>query len=83
MSDEYQQKINQQELQALGFPEAAIKEAEKLKLENNHFYFTLLGELYTDIDNDKANQHFATAVSLAKTHSDKNTIQKKIDSLKK
>ena len=27
--------------------EAAIMEAEKLNLTNNHFYFTLLGELYS------------------------------------
>ena len=31
----------------------AIIEAEKLNLTGNHFYFTLLGELYTDIDNNK------------------------------
>ncbi len=60
----------------------AIAEAEKLNLTNNHFYFTLLGELYTDINNDKAKQHLETALSLAKTQSDKNTIQKKIDQLK-
>jgi len=61
--------------------EAAIREAEKLNLETNHFYFTLLGELYTGIDNAQAQQHFQRAVSLAKTHTDKNTIQKKIDKL--
>ena len=33
-------------------------EAEKLKLENNHFYFFLLGELYTNIDNNKAKFNF-------------------------
>jgi RNA polymerase sigma-70 factor (ECF subfamily) len=59
----------------------AIIEAEKLKLDNNHFYFTLLGELYTDIDNKKAKQNFQKALSLAKTHTDKQTIQKKIDKL--
>ncbi|HEY1872047.1 MAG TPA: DUF6596 domain-containing protein, partial [Chitinophagaceae bacterium] len=32
----------------------AIKEAEKLNLKGDHFYFTLLGELYTGIDNKKA-----------------------------
>ncbi|HET6995460.1 MAG TPA: sigma-70 family RNA polymerase sigma factor, partial [Chitinophagaceae bacterium] len=32
----------------------AIIEAEKLRLTDNHFYFTLLGELYTGIDNLKA-----------------------------
>jgi predicted RNA polymerase sigma factor len=57
----------------------AIIEAEKLQLTNNHFYYTLLGELYTDIDNTKARQHFQKALSLAKTETDKRTIQKKID----
>jgi len=60
----------------------AIIEAEKLNLANNHFYFTLLGELYTGINNDKAKKHLETALSLAKTQSDKNTIQKKIEILK-
>ncbi|MDB5249790.1 MAG: putative polymerase, sigma-24 subunit, subfamily [Segetibacter sp.] len=59
----------------------AIREAEKLDLANNHFYFTLLGELCTDIDNLKAKQHFEKALSLAKTPADKQTIQKKIDNL--
>jgi len=61
--------------------EVAIIEAEKLNLEGNHFYFTLLGELYTGIDNIKAKQHFQKAISLAKTATDKQTIQKKIDQL--
>ncbi len=56
----------------------AITEAEKLNLTDNHFYFTLLGELYTDIDNKKAKQNFQKAISLAKTQTDKQTIQKKI-----
>jgi RNA polymerase sigma-70 factor (ECF subfamily) len=59
----------------------AIIEAEKLNLTNNHFYFTLLGELYTEIDNNKARQNFQKAISLAKTQTDKQTIQKKIDKL--
>ena len=61
--------------------EEAIVEAEKLKLEDNHFYFALLGELYTDIDNRKAQEHFEKALSLAKTNADKKAIQKKIDAL--
>ncbi len=32
----------------------AITEAEKLNLTDNHFYFTLLGEIYKDINNNKA-----------------------------
>ena len=61
--------------------EEAIIEAEKLNLNDNHFYFTLLGELYKGIDDNKAKQNFDKAFSLAKTQTDKQTIQKKIDSL--
>ena len=59
----------------------AIIEAEKLKLENNQFYFALLGELYTGIDNAKAKQHFEKAMVLAKTQADKQSIQKKLQKL--
>ena len=61
--------------------EAAIVEAEKLNLTDNHFYFTLLGELYTGLNNKKAKDHFTKALLLAKTNTDKQTIQKKIDKL--
>ncbi|MES1217946.1 MAG: DUF6596 domain-containing protein, partial [Bacteroidota bacterium] len=44
--------------------QAAIKEAEKLNLTGNHFYFVLLGELYSGIDNNKANENFQKAFSL-------------------
>jgi RNA polymerase sigma factor (sigma-70 family) len=60
---------------------AAIDEAEKLKLENNHFYFTLLGELYKDMDNKKARSNLGKALAIAKTKADKMTIKKKIDNL--
>ena len=59
----------------------AIIEAEKLNLTDNHFYFTLLGELYKGIDNKKARQNLQKAQALAKTQTDKQTIQKKIDAL--
>ena len=65
---------------ANGKPEAII-EAEKLNLADNHFYFTLLGELYTGIDNEIAKQNFQKAFSLAKTNTDKQTIQKKIEKI--
>ena len=60
---------------------AAIAEAEKLMLTDNHFYYTLLGELYTGIDNEKAIAHFLLALYLAKTTTDKNIIQQKINRL--
>ena len=61
--------------------QAAIAEAEKLTLTDNHFYYTLLGELYTGIDNKKATGHFLLALSLARTTTDRSIIQKKIDAL--
>ena len=59
----------------------AITEAERLNLTDNHFYCTLLGELYTGIDNAKAKEYFQQALTLAKTQTDKQTIQKKINNL--
>ena len=59
----------------------ALIEAEKLQLTNNHFYFTLLGELYTDVDNIKAKANFQKAFTLARTETDRQTIQNKIDKL--
>ncbi|HEY2727380.1 MAG TPA: RNA polymerase subunit sigma, partial [Parafilimonas sp.] len=59
----------------------AIKEAEKLQLTNNHYYYTLLGELYKDINDNKAKENFQTAYALAKTQTDKQTIRKKVDEL--
>jgi RNA polymerase sigma factor (sigma-70 family) len=59
----------------------AITEAKKLNLANNHFYFALLGELYTEVDNEEAKRNFQKAFSLAKTQMEKQTIQKKIDKL--
>ncbi|HEY5406713.1 MAG TPA: sigma-70 family RNA polymerase sigma factor [Ginsengibacter sp.] len=59
----------------------AIIEAEKLQLINNHFYFTLLGELYKGIDDVKARGNFIKALSIAKTSADKKIIQKKMENL--
>ncbi len=61
--------------------EMAIAEAEKLNLSGNHFYFILLGELYKGIDDGKAREHFVKAYALAKTNTDKQTIQRNIDRL--
>lgn len=61
--------------------ETAIVQAEKLDLKNNCFYFTLLGELYKDINPQKAISNLQQAYLLAKTASDKKTILKKIDEM--
>ena len=61
--------------------ETAIIEAEKLKLDNSHLYYSLLGYLYTDVDNKKAIEHLNSALKLAKSDSDKKTIEKNLDKL--
>jgi RNA polymerase sigma factor (sigma-70 family) len=59
----------------------AIQEAEKLDLSDNPFYFTLLGELYMEIDHKMARQHFQQALTLIKTPSGRQAIQRKLDQL--
>lgn len=61
--------------------EEAIKEAEKLNLTDNHFYYSLLGNLYSEIDTKKALNHFETAMNLAKTSADKAIISKNMKQL--
>ncbi len=56
----------------------AIIEAEKINLVESHLYHSLLGELYTDIDNSKAVSHFQKAWALAKSTADKTLISNKI-----
>ena len=60
---------------------AALMEAEKLQLTADHFYYTLLGELYTNLDNRQARTNYLKAISLASTETDKRTLQNKIDAL--
>jgi len=59
----------------------AIAAAEKLQLTSNHFYFSLLGNLYTNIDDAKALEHFRTAENLANSQADKTAMSKNIASL--
>jgi RNA polymerase sigma-70 factor (ECF subfamily) len=63
--------------------EIALAEAEKLYLPNNHFYFTLLGELYAGNNDEKAKAHFEKALSIAKTKTERHTIKLKIENLHK
>ncbi|MDX1935600.1 MAG: sigma-70 family RNA polymerase sigma factor [Flavihumibacter sp.] len=62
--------------------QTAIIEAEKLNLTDNHFYFSLLGYLHTDIDNAKAISYFEMAQQKAKTDNDKSLLNKKLNELK-
>ncbi|MEJ7644214.1 MAG: sigma-70 family RNA polymerase sigma factor [Chryseolinea sp.] len=59
--------------------EEAIQEAEKLKLTDNHYYFTLLGELYREIDPEKSNANFELALSLAKSDAERTLLKMKLD----
>ncbi|MDQ0592779.1 RNA polymerase sigma factor (sigma-70 family) [Chryseobacterium ginsenosidimutans] len=59
----------------------AISEAEKLKLLDNPFYYSLLGHLYTDIDNAKAKQNFEEALRLSNSSSVSDTLRKYIEKL--
>ena len=61
--------------------QAAIVEAEKINLTDNHFYYVLLGELYTGIDNSKAKGNYEKAFSLARSAADRQNISKKIAAL--
>ncbi len=58
--------------------EKAITEAEKLGLTDNHYYYTLLGELYRGLDNNQSQLNFKKALSLAKTQTDRITIRKNL-----
>lgn len=62
--------------------EVAIAEAEKLGLDKSHLYHSLLGELYTNVDKQKAIQHFTTASKLTKTAADRNVMRRKIEKLR-
>jgi RNA polymerase sigma factor (sigma-70 family) len=62
--------------------EEAIIEAEKLNLIENPFYYSLLGNLYTDIDNKKAIQNFEKALQISNSQADKATLIKNINSIK-
>jgi RNA polymerase sigma factor (sigma-70 family) len=60
----------------------AIIEAEKLNLTQNPFYYSLLGNLYTDIDNKKAIENFEKAMQITNSPADKATIIKNINLIK-
>lgn len=61
-----------------GKPEA-IRQALKLGLEQNHFYHTLLGELYHDTDPTKSLKHLQEAHCLARSEHDRKLIQRKLN----
>jgi RNA polymerase sigma-70 factor (ECF subfamily) len=58
--------------------EKAIREAESLRLKGNLFYHSLLGELYTAIDDCQAVKHFERALKLAGSAQEQAVIQAKL-----
>jgi len=63
--------------------DAALPEARKLRLENNHFYWVLLAELQKDTDPGESIRCLEQALSLAKTKPERHLIQKRIHLLRK
>ncbi len=61
--------------------EAGIREAEKLQLTQNSYYFILLAELYLSVDREKSADHYRSALALLKTENEKRVIHKKIAEL--
>jgi len=61
----------------------AIIAAEKLQLTDNHFYYSLLGNLYTGIDNEKAVLYYETALKMVTTPADIALIEKSIGQIKR
>ncbi len=62
---------------------SGIDHAEKLELLDNQFYHSLLGSLYTAVDDRKALEHYETALQLANSEADRTMIQKNIQSLRR
>ncbi|MFK7925651.1 MAG: RNA polymerase sigma factor [Bacteroidia bacterium] len=58
---------------------AGIAAAEALALEDNHYYHSLLGQLYQETEPEKGVDHLLQALQLAKTEADKATIKKLLE----
>jgi len=58
--------------------EKAIVEAEGLQLSGNLFYHSLLGELYTGVDKERARQHFVQALALAGSEAERVVLERKL-----
>jgi RNA polymerase sigma factor (sigma-70 family) len=61
--------------------ETALQEAAQLPSTDNHFYHVLMGELYNQLDDAKALSHYQKAYALARTQTEKQGIQEKINQL--
>ncbi|MEW6005945.1 MAG: sigma-70 family RNA polymerase sigma factor [Stygiobacter sp.] len=63
--------------------EQAIREAEKLNLNENNYYHSLLGYLYSTVDAEKAIAHYNQAIGYTKSKTEKKTLMKEIERLNK
>jgi RNA polymerase sigma-70 factor (ECF subfamily) len=61
--------------------QAAITEAETLEHPRDHFYFSLLGELYSGVNNTKAKLSFQKALTLSKATNVRKVIEMKLSRL--
>ncbi|MDC6384354.1 sigma-70 family RNA polymerase sigma factor [Flagellimonas taeanensis] len=61
--------------------EQALKEAEKLNLEDNHFFYVLVSELHRETDREKALSALNKALELCKTEPEKILIKSKIQKM--
>lgn len=61
----------------------AISEAEKLNLKENNQHHELMGYLYAETNIPKAIAHYEKAIALTKSDTEKRTLKKEIDRLKK
>jgi RNA polymerase sigma factor (sigma-70 family) len=61
--------------------ETALQEAAQHPPADNHFYHLLMGELYNKFDDKQALSHYQKAYTLAKTQTEKQGIQEKINQL--
>ncbi|MEO8770424.1 MAG: DUF6596 domain-containing protein [Ferruginibacter sp.] len=62
--------------------EKAIEEAEKLNLDDNINFHSLLGYLYSDTDIEKSIRHYEKAITLTKSKTEIQTLTKEITALK-
>ncbi len=63
--------------------EKALKEAENINLKGNHYYYMLLGFLYSDTNINKSIYNYNKAIKLTKSKLEQNTLIKEINRLKK
>jgi RNA polymerase sigma factor (sigma-70 family) len=63
--------------------EKAIAEAEQMNLNDNGFYHQLLGYLYSDVEIDKAIDHYQAAIRISKTRHEKQILHERIQRLRK